>query len=244
MQTGKNHLEAVADPLPAGVAQASALAHPSRQRIALLLAESPDGLSAAEIAAGVGLHHNVVREHLRTLAGAGVVASERERPTGRGRPSERYMLIDDTAPRAAAHQELVRLLVGLLLEAGMTEDRAEAFGRSQGAGLMAQGTAGRGAILSGLARLGFAPREVASAAEAADGILDARLEHCPFREAVLAPGGEVICALHAGLLAGMASTSGPQARLTEFVAKDPRMAGCVVRLEGVPDPPATRRTGA
>ncbi len=29
---------------------------------------------------------------------------------------------------------------------------------------------------------------------------------------------------------------GPDARLAEFVAKDPRMAGCVVRLEGVPDP--------
>ncbi|MCC6832342.1 MAG: hypothetical protein IT200_13425, partial [Thermoleophilia bacterium] len=63
-----------------------------------------------------------------------------------------------------------------------------------------------------------------------------RLEHCPFREAVLAPGGEVICALHSGLVTGMAAASGPDARLAEFVAKDPRMAGCVVRLEGVPDP--------
>jgi len=234
MATGK--IESVADPLPAGVAQASALAHPSRHRIALLLAEAPDGLSAAEISAGTGLHHNVVREHLRTLASAGVVASEREKPKGRGRPSERYVLVDDTAPQAAAHQELVRLMVGLLHEAGLTGEQAEAFGRAQGPALMDGDPPGRSAIQARMARLGFAPREVSSAAEARSGILDVRLEHCPFREAVLAPGGEVICALHSGLVTGMAAASGPDARLAEFVAKDPRMAGCVVRLEGVPDP--------
>jgi hypothetical protein len=88
--------------------------------------------------------------------------------------------------------------------------------------------------MSAFARAGFAPREISSAAEARAGVLDLRLEHCPFREAVLSPGGELVCALHRGLSGGMARMVSPSARVTEFTPKDPRPAGCRVRVEGLP----------
>ena len=56
-------------------------------------------------------------------------------------------------------------MVGLLQEAGMTEDRAESFGRAQGPAIMDGDPPGRSAIQARMARLGFAPREVSSVAE-------------------------------------------------------------------------------
>ncbi len=219
--------------VPIGIGEARALGHPTRRRLADLLAASPDGLTVAELSEASGLHHNAVRDHLKTLAAAGVVASERDKPKGRGRPTERYVLIDDLAPRIAAHQELVRLLVGLLARSGLTEDEVEAFGRETGPAL---GGAGRDGVLSSLAGLGFAPRETTRAEDVSRGELAVRLEHCPFREAVLAPGGEMICTLHRGLLQGMADRVSPGAEVTEFVPKDPRQAGCTARVVGLPPP--------
>lgn len=218
-------------PPPVGIQQASVLAHPSRRRIADVLASNPDGLTVAGLSAAVGLHHNAVREHLRLLGGAGVVASERDRPSGRGRPTERYILIDDAAPRAAAHQELVRMLVELLQVAEVGEDTTRAYGRRRGATLLPAAAALRTAVLGALAGLGFAPHETTSAAGAARGELAVRLEYCPFREAVMAPGGERICALHHGVLEGMVDGHG--AAVTDFVPKDPRWAGCTARIEGM-----------
>lgn len=235
---GKNRTEALvipetpADgPAPAGIHEASALAHRSRRRIAAVLAEHPEGLTVARLAQEVGLHHNAVREHLRVLAAAGVVSSARDKPSGRGRPTERYLLEGDLAPRVAAHEELVRLLVGLLDRAGIGAETARRFGRERG-GELAR-AAGREGIVRSLAGLGFAPHETTSAADALRGELAVRLEHCPFREAVLARGGERICALHHGLLEGMADRAGPGAEVTEFVPKDPRWAGCTARVRGL-----------
>jgi predicted ArsR family transcriptional regulator len=213
---------------------AHALAHPTRRRIAEELGATPDGLSVAELSAATGLHHNAVREHLRTLAAAGVVASEQDAPQGRGRPTTRYSLVDEEAPRIAAHQELVRLLVGLLRDVGADEAQAERYGVGHGGAMADPG--GRDALMAAFARSGFAPREISSAADARAGTLELRLEHCPFREAVLSPGGELVCALHRGLATGMAGVASPGARLTDFVPKDPRPAGCRVRVEGLSPP--------
>jgi predicted ArsR family transcriptional regulator len=209
---------------------ARALAQPSRRRIVEELSASPEGLTAFSLAERVGIHHNAVRQHLSILAAAGIVAAEREAPQGRGRPSTRYRVVDGDAQAAAGHRELVRLLVKLLRQTGFAPQDLESFGRSQGRGMTEAG-AGPRAVLDAFARLGFAPHETASAAEAAEGRIVARLECCPFREAVLAPGGESVCHLHRGLAEGLLERAAPGARLAGFEVRDPIHAGCRLVIE-------------
>lgn len=215
---------------PPGVALAAVLAQPSRRRIADVLAQNPAGVGVDEVAKRVQLHPNAVRRHLRTLSAAGVVATERAEPRGSGRPRLRYRLIDMHAPQVAAHQELVRLLVVYIVHSGADARDVEAFGRKQGA-FLAVG-AGADAIPASFARLGFAPRETGSAEDRARGRLSIRLEHCPFRDAVTAPGGELVCRLHRGLAAGMVGAALPGGRLTAFRAEGPVQAGCQVVVDG------------
>jgi predicted ArsR family transcriptional regulator len=214
---------------PPAVAAAAALAHPSRRRIAAVLSGSPWGLTVTQVAQAVGLHRNAARRHLQALAAAGVAAAERGEARGRGRPGLRYRLVDPGTARIAAHQELVALLVGLLVRAGLAEDEIERFGRENGRLLAEAG--GAGALIDGFARLAFAPREVSSATEREHGTLELSLEHCPFREAVGEPGGELICVLHRGLSQGMADRAAAGTLVTEFTPRNPSRAGCRVRFE-------------
>lgn len=219
-------------PQPLALAAASVLAHPARRRIAETLGGAPDGLTVAEIVDETGdLHHNAVRNHLRILAGAGLVSVERDPPYGRGRPTERFSLVDPEASRIAAQTELLGLLVGLCVASGADEATARAYGRQHGAGLVT--STDREDILRALARLGFAPHETTTVRDAARGGLDIRLDHCPFADAVLAPGGMLVCAVHHGILEGVAATAPPMT-LSAFTPRHPHRAGCTVRLDGVP----------
>jgi predicted ArsR family transcriptional regulator len=215
--------------------EAGALAHPSRERIAEALGRAPAGLTVAELADRVGLHHNAVRQHLRVLAQAGVIASAPSAPTGRrGRPSARYVLAAPHGVAAVGHRELVRLLLEIVRRTGVDAREIEAFGREQGHDSLdvdpEQGIEGLRATLAGL---GFAPDEVSGAAQRRAGELDLRLRSCPFKDAVLAKGGELICALHRGLVDGTLSRVAPTARLAVFEPRDPVEAGCRVVVTGV-----------
>jgi DNA-binding transcriptional ArsR family regulator len=67
-----------------------ALADESRFRIVTLLRASGRALDVGEIAAGVGLHRNTVRDHLNLLAGAHLVRRHTEERTRAGRPRTFY----------------------------------------------------------------------------------------------------------------------------------------------------------
>ncbi len=219
-------------PPPPAIAAAGALTHPSRRRIARLLSDSPTGLTVSELADAVGLHRNAVRQHLQALAEAGVAAAARDQPSGRGRPGLRYRIVNPEVTRIAAHQELVALLVRLLVRVDAGEPEVERFGREEGGAFTEAG--GADALVEGFARLAFAPRETSSATDRLAGRLEVSLEHCPFREAVSAPGGELVCVLHRGIAQGMADTAWPGARVTAFSAEDPARAGCRVAFGGLP----------
>jgi predicted ArsR family transcriptional regulator len=222
-------------PQPLALVAASVLANPARRRIAETLGGAPGGMSVAEIVDAIGdMHHNPIRNHLRVLARAGLVAVERDLPTGRGRPTERFSLVDPEASRIAAQKELLRLLVGLIKQSGVDRATAIAYGRSHGTEMMSG--VDRSGLVASLARLGFAPHETTSPKDAATGVLEVRLDHCPFADAVLAPGGLVVCALHEGLIEAAAAAASSDARLTRFEIKHPHTAGCVVHLEGIPAP--------
>lgn len=227
--------ETESSPAPAratrALTAAGALAHPTRRRIADALAERPDGLTVSEVATVLGLHPNAVRLQLRTLASTGLVAIERLAPRGRGRPRLRYRLVDAQAATESAHRELVGLLVGYLAEIGADPGMVEEFGRRRGAQLAARD--GVAAVVGAFARLGFAPNQMTSTAEAARGRLVLRLDHCPFRDAVMSTGGELVCTLHRGLAEGVARAASENGELTEFVAVDPQRAGCVLGFTGL-----------
>jgi len=213
--------------------EAAPLAQPSRQRIAQALAAHPEGMTAYDLARAIGRHHNVVREHLAVLARTGLVSSARDVSSGRrGRPSIRYRLEATDSVTASGHRELVRLLMTLVRRAAMGPDEVEQVGREEGR-LLGEPHGGADEVVEVFAHLGFAPEEVTSGAGRRRGQMELRLRHCPFREAVLAPGGEVVCALHRGLSVGLLERVAEDAALVGFEPRDPRQAGCRVSLRGL-----------
>jgi predicted ArsR family transcriptional regulator len=213
--------------------EAGALAHPSRRGIAEALGAAGAGLTVAELAGRVDRHPNAVRQHLDVLQRAGVVVSARSAPTGRrGRPSARYALAAPHAVPAVGHRELVRLLLELVRRSRASEDEVEAFGWEQGRRLVGGG-AGPEALAASLAGLGFAPEEVTSEGDRRAGQMDLRLRACPFKDAVLAEGGHLICALHRGLVRGALERIDDGAELAVFEPKDPVTAGCRVLVTGL-----------
>lgn len=223
--------------------EAGAIAHPSRRRIAETLGAADGGLTVAELAERVGLHPNAVRQHLDALQRAGVVVAAPSAPTGRrGRPSAVYDLAAPHAVAAVGHRELVRLLLEFARQMGTSEDDIEAFGWGQGPKLMA----GEGieALVASFAGLGFAPEEVTSEGDRRAGAIDLRLRSCPFREAVLAEGGHLICALHRGLVRGALERIDGGADLEVFEPKDPVTAGCRVLVTGLEAPAASEESSA
>jgi predicted ArsR family transcriptional regulator len=98
---------------------------------------------------------------------------------------------------------------------------------------MAEGAEGvdpHRAVADALARLGFAPREVTGDGDRRAGTSRLSLGNCPFRDAVARPGGHLVCALHRGLVEGVARRADPSATVPEFVARDPIQAGCTVAV--------------
>lgn len=213
--------------------EAGALAHPSRRRIAEALGSGEASLTVAALAQRVELHPNAVRQHLDVLQRAGVVIAAPSAPTGRrGRPSTAYALAAPHAVAAVGHRELVRLLLEFVRRMRTDEDEIEAFGWDQGRHLVA-GEPEPGALAASFAGLGFAPEEVTSEGDRRAGAMDLRLRACPFKEAVLAEGGHLICALHRGLVRGALARIDDTAELAVFEPKDPVTAGCRVRVTGL-----------
>ena len=134
----------------------------TRRAIVALLVGSPGGMTAAEIAASVGLHANAVRKQLRALVREGSVGAERELSGRRGRPAVRFRAADGRREAAAAGR-LTRMLVDLVAELGPDEAAVEDFGRRQ-APALAAAPDGRAALMGLLTAMGFAPRETTPAA--------------------------------------------------------------------------------
>jgi predicted ArsR family transcriptional regulator len=213
--------------------EARAIAHPSRRAIAEALGPPPDGLTVAEIAGRISRHSNAVRQHLEVLQRAGVVVAAPSPPTGRrGRPSTRYALAAPGGVAAAGPRELVRRLLDLVRRTGLCPDEVEAFGWEQGRRNLGE-DAPPEAIAAAFASLGFAPEEVTSERARREGTLDVRLRACPFKEAVLAEGGDLVCTLHRGLVRGALDRVDPSAQLEAFEVKEPIAAGCRVLATGL-----------
>ena len=122
------------------------------------------------------------------------------------------------------------MLVEYLLRCGASLDDVEQFGREQGKRLGKDG--GRNAVIDSFARLGFSPREMGTAGTDS-GVLELRLDSCPFREGAASDGGELVCVLHRGIAAGIAQRATPGAVLTGWWPKEPAVAGCMAAFTGL-----------
>lgn len=193
--------------------------------------------TVAELVAATGLHENAVRRNLARLGADGMVLAERDpAAAGRGRPRLRY--------RAAGgpetpYRELMPLLLGLLNGAAPAPEEVFAAGLAHGRASAPEGTA-REAATASLAAMGFAPAdETPAGTPGEEGVI--RLRTCPFADLVTRPGGRRLCALHHGILAGVAERRGAAVRHFEVV--DPNRADCVLHLgadggDGADQPPA------
>lgn len=215
-----------------------ASARRTRAAIVQLLESSPTGMTVAELARSLSRHPNAVRKQMDALVREGSVGARREASGRRGRPAVRYRAAD-AGREAAATRRLAHLLVELVAEIGPDEALVEEFGRRRAAGLAATSD-GRTALIDQLTAMGFAPRETTTTRASRAGELEVVLGHCPFRDAVQASGGALVCVLHRGISRGLVELS-PAGRLTGFEAQHPEGAGCRIAASGLRTPDLAAR---
>ena len=196
-----------------------ALAEPSRARILETLTAAAEPLDATELAERVGLHPNTVRWHLGVLAEAGLVTSSPEQRTRPGRPRIVFAPTDEAPAGRQDYRLLAAILAGSLSGSPDGPATAERAGNAWGRYLVERPPP--------LARL--------SADEAADQVVrlldehgfeperengDVLMHRCPFHD-LAEQHGDVVCAVHLGLVRGALTEIGAPVtvtRLEPFVA--------------------------
>jgi predicted ArsR family transcriptional regulator len=186
------------------------------------LAGNAEGLSVSELVGLLGASDSQVRRKLSALVAAGAVTTLKDDPAGPGRPTLRFRL----APMTSGWPELVRILVAVVGTNHEHELQLMELARERGASI-GDGEFPNG-IIDAMASLGFSPRDRSSRQDAKDDAYRLSFQSCPFRDAVTVEGGRAVCAMHRGLIEGMASVTGGE--VDEFVPRDPIVAGCEVRL--------------
>jgi predicted ArsR family transcriptional regulator len=203
------------------------LAAPVRARLFAALTALRRPATTAELAERTGRHPNTTRAQLNRLADAGLVELRRVRQR-RGRPRDEWVVAPGARPGGGPPQAHGHLSAWLARGLGGRERAAdvERIGREIGREI-APSASGRpvdAAVLDVLAALGFAPR-----AERGPDDVAFVLQTCPYRDAV-SENPPLVCVLHRGVTQGLLDRLEPDARLVDFVPKDPAVAGCVIRI--------------
>ncbi|MFC5336930.1 helix-turn-helix transcriptional regulator [Leucobacter denitrificans] len=204
----------------------------SRERILRAL-ELGGSATVSALSRSTGLHENTVRGHLTRLEADGYARRESgaqsvdplpETGRGRGRPTVTWSAVapEELGPYAG----LAATLADALAETG---DDGAALAREAGerwGAKLAEGIGGtrsaREAVLSVMREQGFAPEETD------DG--DIVLTRCPLLAAA-AKRADIVCAVHAGMIAGISRSAGneavPASSLLPFVTPD----SCQIHLK-------------
>lgn len=189
-----------------------ARANPTRQRLLDQLATGPHDVRA--LAAVHRLHPNAVRQHLAVLRDAGLVVEEVERVAGRtGRPRTLY--------RAAGADRVVspfERLARLLVHVANGGDPLE-VGRAEGHATAESARDATEAVTSAAVASGFGV-----AIDRAPARTRITLHGCPFADVA----GDVVCALHRGVVEGAARRAG--GAVVDFDINHPTVAPCTVTL--------------
>lgn len=223
----------------------------TRDRVLTTIRTAATAPTVEEIATELDVHPNSVRLHAAALREDGLITQDTRPGAGRGRPQVTYR----TSERGAwSGRRDYQLLASLLLDGVAGSEAARRLGLAWGR-RMAAGVDGaprghdhhaphdqdreddddrvdddnaaahvpsapaRERVRRVLDDLGFEPAAVAGTAETVE------LRNCPFRELV-DPRDGVVCALHAGMLDGLAEGSPLGVELLPFTS--PR--ACTVRM--------------
>lgn len=210
-----------------------ALADDTRHRLYRYIGLAGRPVSVREMSRRLSLHPNTLRPHLRRLEEAGLVAREVRRGAV-GRPESLYTVREPADDRGGDYRLLAEMLAGLI-RGRRALAQAEELAREWGRYLVGhdrpkpgnRGPTARSLALfqEAMARAGFQPRF----RRTAGGGVDVSLRRCPFRDLA----GEhpvLVCALHRGLIEGIASGLEPPMRVTQF-EPSPQRGICTVHAE-------------
>ncbi len=204
-----------------------------RERVFQAL-ELHDAATIGDVAAATGLHENTVREHLARLHEEGRVRSRPAPAAGRGRPALLWSVVDLATSSATAG--LAAALADSLARTENARELAFAAGLDWGARVAAGAPddgsvhAGSTIVLDAMRAQGFDPVLVETAREAASDCTTVELRSCPIRAAAAAHP-DIVCAVHAGLVEGLA-----RSRRGAFTAELTPFAGperCLLRIRPV-----------
>lgn len=185
--------------------------------------ETRTDASIAELVAITGLHENTVRGHLTQLQTDGYIRREREDAHGRGRPAWRWQAVGPE--RLNAYAGLAATLAAALDEAAPDAvSVARRAGAAWGANLAAQRAESsdtddaRALVIDVMREQGFSPAQDGTAI---------RLRACPLLAAA-ARSTDVVCAVHEGMIQGIAGSRDPRlkGRLVPFADA----GACVLHL--------------
>lgn len=198
-----------------GLAELAVLAEPMRRRLYLHVSQRPEPVSRDEAAAALGISRSLAAFHLDRLVGAGLLATEYRRLSGRtgpgaGRPSKLYRVseretIASVPPRR--YEVAARLFADALSGEPGSEavaERAHAYGVELGAeasdraGHDADAARRREALVSVLRDAGYVPFDREG---------EIRLRNCPFHE-LAQRHRQLTCGMNLALLRGMLEGAG------------------------------------
>ncbi len=209
----------------------------------------PVGVTAAEVAAEVGVHANVARHHLDKLSAGGYLEIDTAKIPGggAGRPSKRYRVVADRLDDLPVRSDdLVLSLLGRALERlddrdaeQLAEEVGAEYGRALAAGFSGdQLSAGHRSMRSAIQAVADAlsAHGFAAHAERRNDQLRIINTNCPFGD--VATEHPVICAVDRGMVRGMLSELYPSDQPFAEVATESSIAAgdsfCTTSISGAP----------
>lgn len=196
-----------------------------RERVLRLLRASAEPMGVAALADRLGVHPNTARFHLDALVRAGRVERAESVAAGRGRPAARYRALPVADREDRRYEVLAEILVESFGAVSAAQERAAnaaaAWGRRHAERGGGDDASAFERLIAHFDEAGFAPHRTAP------GVVE--LHNCPFRE-VVEIGGDLVCAVHAGMVRGTLAGWGAAATLTAL-ERFPRPGVCVARLE-------------
>jgi len=212
-----------------------AVVDPTRRRILEGFHRRPDReLTVDEIAREQNVHRTVAFDHLELLVALGLLATGRRHTGWRGKPARTYRLAAG-AVEVTVPERRYRLLATVLADA-IADLGPDAIARAHERGRQA------GEKLVSAASPDADPRAVLRQL-GGDHLLSDKTVHarnCMFKEACAEAGSPTACAVHAGVLEGVLSTTTGGVRVVPGGADG--AGGCVFNIEEVARCPAVRVT--
>ncbi len=203
--------------------EARALGDPTRHRIYRYIVDAVRPVGVAELTDHLGLNHNAIRQHVAKLLDAELIVQSTASTRGPGRPRLEYTPSPSADSRWGAVGPYQRLSL-LLTEIISSGDTPVEVGRRAGHRLRVTSSSDDVAnVAEALDRQGFEP-EIRERRNGADLVLGA----CPF-ETAATQDRDTVCGLHLGIAEGLVDGTGLE--VSDLVIKDPRRAGCRVRLQ-------------